>query len=148
LYALYQHDDGIEVPARCAEYFDKFSRHNDETLNEYEIREREIRTWLREVHIDMPDHVAGWIALSRAGIPNWQEPNVRALRGGTLAPDKVLATLKLLYSGDHKPERCDVKRSTQRAQKGAQACACNDYTEEWHEEAYDDEAYYEDEEVH
>ena len=34
---LYQYDDTVEAPARCAEYFEKFARRNDETLNEYEV---------------------------------------------------------------------------------------------------------------
>ena len=38
---LYQYDDTVEAPARCSEYFEKFTRKSDETLNEYEVRERE-----------------------------------------------------------------------------------------------------------
>ncbi len=37
---VYQCEYDFEAPAMCVEYFEKFSRSSDETLSEYEIRER------------------------------------------------------------------------------------------------------------
>ncbi len=119
----------MEAPARCAEYFEKFARGNDETLNEYEVRELEVRSRLRDVGVIVPDVVAGWIVLSRAGIPHWQEPNVRARCRGRITPEHVHEALKQLYGGDHRPERRDVKRAGHRAQaKGQEAYYA---TDEW-----------------
>ena len=147
---LYQYDDTVEAPARCAEYFEKFARRNDETLNEYEVREREVRTRLKDVGVIVPEIVAGWIVLSRAGIPHWQEPNVRAICRGKLTPEGVHDALKQLFGGDHKPERRDARRAVQRAgAKGGDAYAAEDWNDEdWYgDEWYDDEeAYYEDDE--
>ncbi len=58
------------------------------------MKEREVRTRLRDVGIVVPDFVAGWIALNRAGVPGWQEPNVRALCRGNLTPEKALEALR------------------------------------------------------
>ncbi len=66
---LYQYDDTVKAPAQCAEYFGKSARRNDDNLNEYEIRDREVRTRLRDVGVIVPDLVAGVSALSRAGLP-------------------------------------------------------------------------------
>ena len=74
-------------------------------MNEYESRERELRLRLKEVRIDIPDAVSGWIALSRSGIPGWQEVTVKALCGGALTADKVMQALKQLYGGDHRADR-------------------------------------------
>ena len=132
---LYQYDDTVEAPARCAEYFEKFARRNDETLNEYEVREREVRTRLRDVGVIVPELVAGWIVLSRAGIPQWQEPNVRAICRGKLTPEGVHDALKQLFGGDHKPERRDARRAGHRAQtKGGEAYAAEDWDDEWYAE--------------
>ena len=44
LERLYRYDDSVEAPIRCQEYFEKFCRKPDETLNEYESRERVAHT--------------------------------------------------------------------------------------------------------
>ena len=147
---LYRYDDSVEAPLRCKEYFEKFSRRPDETLNEYESRERELRLRLKEVCIEIPDAVSGWIALSRSGIPAWQEVTVKSLCGGSLTADKVMQALKQLYGGDHRAERKDTRRSAQRAgAKPVESYFADDYEEDeaLYEECDDywyDEAYYED----
>ena len=141
---LYRYDDSVEAPLRCKEYFEKFSRKPDETLNEYESRERELRLRLKEVRIDIPDAVSGWIALSRSGIPAWQEVTVKALCGGALTADKVMQALKQLYGGDHRADRKDTRRSAHRAgSKPTEAYFADDYDYE-----HDDEAYYEEDDWH
>ncbi len=57
---LYRYDDSVETPL-SKEYFEKFSRRPDETLNEYESRERGLRLRLKEVRIEIPDAISGWI---------------------------------------------------------------------------------------
>ena len=128
---LYRYDDSVEAPLRCKEYFEKFSRRPDETLNEYESRERELRLRLKEVRIEIPDAVSGWIALSRSGIPAWQEVTVKSLCGGSLTADKVMQALKQLYGGDHRAERKDTRRSAQRAgAKPMDSYFADDYEDE------------------
>ncbi len=87
-------------------------------------------------------------SLSRAGIPHRQEPNVRALCGGRLSPEKALEALKQLYGEDHRPERRDVKRAGHRAQakvKTYYACGAAEWEDDWYDE-YEEDAYYEDDE--
>ena len=112
---LHRYDDSVEAPMRCTDYFEKFARKPGETINEFQVRERDMRHRLSEVGIDLPEAVSGWIVLSRSGIPAWQEPQVRALCGGTLTPDRVFESLKQLYGGDHQAERRDARRAAGRA---------------------------------
>ncbi len=69
---------------------------------------------------------------------------MKALCGGTLAPDRVMAALKQLYGGDHKPERHGVHRSSYTAKKNDNYAA-EDFEEDWCEEAFEEESCYEEE---
>ena len=79
---FYQYDETVEGPQRCEEYFERFHRKAGETLNEYELREREHRKKLKEIGIEIPEYLAGWVCLSRAGIPKFQEPLVKSMLHG------------------------------------------------------------------
>lgn len=62
---LYRYDYQVEGPLQCEEYFEKFPQLSLETLQEYELRERDVRERLRDVGSVIPDEVSGWVALSR-----------------------------------------------------------------------------------
>ncbi len=76
--------------------------------------------------------------------PHWQEPSAKALCGGAFALDRAMAALKQLHGGDQKPERRDAKWSAYRANKSDKYTA-EDFEEDWCEEAFEEEAYYEEE---
>lgn len=91
---FYRYDQQAEGPLRCEEYFEKSQRLPNDTVNEYEMRERDLRSRLNDLGIIIPDDVSGWIARSRTAISHYQEPTVRSLCGGKLSPGTVFKALK------------------------------------------------------
>ena len=67
---------------------------------------------LREVNIEIPDLLAGWHMLSRAGVPKWTHLQVKSLCGGTLSYVKVSQALLKMFGGDHKPNLKDLFRAS------------------------------------
>lgn len=113
----YRYDNQMQGPVRCEECVEKFQRPPGETLNGYGVRERDSRERLKDAGILSPDEESAWVVLSRPGIPHYQEPNVRALCGGKLSPEKVVKALKESYGGDYRPEKRDVSRAHGRAHR-------------------------------
>ena len=63
---------------------------------------------------------------------------MKSLCGGSLTLDKVMQALKQLYGGDHRAERKDQRRATQRAgAKPTETYFGEDFVEEY--EYYDEE---------
>ena len=65
---LFQFEDDVEIPARCEEFFQEFSRQKGEEMQAFLIRHGTAMKKLREVNIEIPDLLAGWQMLSRAGL--------------------------------------------------------------------------------
>ena len=75
---LYRYEPEVEMPSRCEDFFNTFCREAGETLNTYIARRARARTRLNEAGVPLPDKLAGWHLMSRAAIPRWQEPTLRA----------------------------------------------------------------------
>eukprot|EP00959_Pyramimonas_sp_CCMP1952_P336155 7038916-Pyramimonas_sp.AAC.1 len=79
LDVLYRYTQEVELPGRCDGFFGEFARQPKETLNAYVLRHGKELTKLREAGLELPDLLAGWHMMTRAAIPQWQVPNLKAL---------------------------------------------------------------------
>ena len=84
LDSLFQHEDLIEVPSRCGEFFSEFGRLKGEELQAYLIRHHTMLKRMKEVNVDIPPLLSGWHLLTRAGIPRWTHLQVKSMCGGDL----------------------------------------------------------------
>ena len=74
LDALFQHEEEIELPERCQEFFEQFQRERQEELQQYLVRHQTMLKKLKDLQVDVPPLLAGWHLLMRAGIPRWTHP--------------------------------------------------------------------------
>ena len=109
---LYQFEEDVELPSRCEEFFQDFSPLKGEEMQAYLIRHATLRKKMLEVKVEVPDLLAGWHLLSRAGAPKWTHLQVKTLCGGVLSYTKVAQALLKMFGGDHKPNAKDLFRST------------------------------------
>lgn len=118
LDGLYQYEDVVEVPNRCEEFFQDFSRTKGEEMQAYLIRHATMMKKMKEIHVEIPELLAGWHLLTRAGVPKWTHVQVKALCGGDLKYDKVNKALGCLeLTIDQTPKiffELDVKRTSMR----------------------------------
>ena len=110
LDGLYQYEDLIEVPSRCEEFFQEFGRLKNEDLQAYIVRHGTIMRKMREVNVAIPDLLAGWHLLTRAGVPKWTHVQVKSMCGGELEYGKVGQALVRMFGGDSKPNPKDLAR--------------------------------------
>ena len=57
---LYQHEDEVELPERCQEFFEQFQREKGEELQVYIVRHQTMLRKLKELHVEVPPLLAGW----------------------------------------------------------------------------------------
>ena len=145
---LYQYEEDVELPSRCEEFFQEFSRMKGEEMQAYLIRHATLRKKMLEVKVEVPDLLAGWHLLSRAGVPKWTHLQVKSLCGGVLSYQKVAQALLKMFGGDHKPNAKDLFRGSGGHEN---AYAVDDYEEaylydeadDYHDDFWwDDDVYY------
>ena len=108
---LYQYENDVELPGRCEEFFQEFSRLKGEELQAYLIRHATMHKKMSEVGVALPDLLAGWHLITRAGIPKWTHIQVKSLCGGELQYQRVAQALMKMFGGDHKPNVRDLFRA-------------------------------------
>ena len=135
---LYQYEDDVELPARCEEFFQEFSRNKGEEMQMYIIRHATLRKKMKEAGVDVPDLLAGWHLMARAGVPRWTHLQVKSLCNGQLTYQKVSQALMKMFGGDHKPNMRDLQKTTAAADNNYyadvsedQAFYYDDTPEEW-----------------
>ena len=139
---LFQHEEEVELPERCQEFFEQFSRGKNEELQAYIVRHQSLLKKLKELQVEVPPLLAGWHMLSRAGVPRWTHPQVKALCGGDLNVKSVAKAMTRMFGGDSKPNAKDtVFRSTR------DDLHYLDHYEYFHDEDDAQEVYYHNEEV-
>ena len=104
---LYQHEEEVELPERCQEFFEQFSREKGEELQAYIVRHQSMLRKLKELQVEVPPLLAGWHLLSRSGVPRWTHPQVKAMCNGTLNVKSVSQALVRMFGGDSKPNARD-----------------------------------------
>ena len=104
---LYQHEEEVELPERCQEFFEQFSREKGEELQVYIVRHQSMLRKLKELQVEVPPLLAGWHLLSRSGVPRWTHPQVKAMCNGTLNVKSVSQPLVRMFGGDSKPNARD-----------------------------------------
>ena len=132
LDSIYQYQHEVELPARCDEFFTEFSRLKNEEMQAYLVRHRTMMTKMNEVKVQLPNLLAGWHLMTRAGVPKGTHVQIKALCQGELEYEKVQKALMKMFGGDHKPNTKDLRTSGKEE---------TFYEEEW--EVYDDEEAYE-----
>ena len=70
LDGLYQYEDVVDVPNRCEEFFQNFSRTKGEEMQAYLIRRATMMKKMKEIKVEIPEQLAEWHPLTRAGVPN------------------------------------------------------------------------------
>ena len=123
---LYQYEEDVEPPSHCEEFFQEFSRMKGEETQACLIRHATLRKKMLEVKVEVPDLLAGWHLLARAGVPKWTHLQVKSLCGGVLSYQKVAQALLKMFGGDHKPNAKDLFRGSGRHEN---AYAVDDYEE-------------------
>ena len=86
LDVLFQHEEEVELPERCQEFFEQFSPDKGQELQPYLVRHQTLLKKLKDLKAEIPPALAGWHALTRAG---WKHPQVKALCGGDLNVQNV-----------------------------------------------------------
>ncbi|CAK0792453.1 unnamed protein product [Prorocentrum cordatum] len=142
LDVLYRYTQEVELPGRCDGFFGEFARQPKETLNAYVLRHGKELTKLREAGLELPDLLAGWHMMTRAAIPQWQVPNLKALCNNRLTVQVVTESLKTMFGGDSVAHKKDIDR-VRSTYHGRVSREEGYWMEDYYEE--DDEAYYEDE---
>ena len=139
---LFQHEEEVELPERCQEFFEQFSRGKNEELQAYIVRHQSLLKKLKELQVDVPPLLAGWHMLSRAGVPRWTHPQVKALCGGDLNVKSVAKAMTRMFGGDSKPNAKDTVFRNSRDD-----LHYLDHYEYFHDEDDTQEVYYHNEEV-
>ena len=154
LDALYQYEDLVEVPNRCEEFFQEFSRTKGEEMQGYLIRHATMMKKMKEVKVEIPKLLAGWHLMTRAGVPKWTHVQIKALCGGDLEYTKVSNALMRMFGADHKPNPKDLSRVGREENfygEGVEDEAFyeleEDFGADWDESYYDDEEIYYDEDA-
>ena len=116
-------------------FFEQFKREKGEELQAYIVRQQTMLRKLKELQVEVPPLLAGWHMLSRAGVPRWTHPQIKALCGGELNVKGVAKAMTRMFGGDSKPNLKDS------ALRGADINMAETYK---HYYEYDDvdEAYY------
>ena len=104
---LFQHEEEVELPERCQEFFEKFARERGEELQAYLVRHQSMLRKLKELAVDIPPLLAGWHLLQRSGVPRWTHVQVKAMCNGDMSVDKVSKALIRMFGGDSKPNAKD-----------------------------------------
>ena len=110
LDGLYQYEELVEVPSRCEEFFQDFSRNKGEDMQSYLVRHMTMMKRMKEVKVEIPKLLAGWHLLTRSGVPKWTHVQVKSMCGGELDYDKVSLALMRMFGGDHRPNPKDLNR--------------------------------------
>ena len=138
------YNNRVEQPRSFEKFFYQVSRRPGQTLMSYCSEHREHQREVENHGIKLPDKIAGWLLLRRAGLSQKQRQLVLSQTSSTLAEEKVEQALYYLFGQDYRgkissPEgygKGDRHRSfPHRWQKRGQAYAA------------DDEEYYEDDEL-
>ena len=108
LDVLFQHEEEVELPERCQEFFEQFSRDKGEELQAYLVRHQTLMRKLKDLKVEIPPLLAGWHMLTRPGIPRWTHPQVKALCGGDLNVQSVAKAMTRMFGGDSKPNSKDT----------------------------------------
>ena len=104
---LFQHEEEVELPERCQEFFEQFAREKNEELQAYIVRHQTMLRKLKELKVEVPPLLAGWHMLSRAGVPRWTHPQIKALCGGELNMKNVAKAMTRMFGGDSRPNMKD-----------------------------------------
>ena len=110
LDSLFQYEELVEVPSRCEEFFQEFSRNKGEDMQSYLVRHMTMMKRMKEIKVEIPKLLAGWHLLTRAGVPKWTHVQVKSMCGGELDYDKVSLALMRMFGGDHRPNPKDLNR--------------------------------------
>lgn len=70
LDGLYQYEDVVDVPNRCEEFFQDFSRTKGEEMQAYLTRHATMMKKMKEIKVEIPEILAEWHLMTRAGVRN------------------------------------------------------------------------------
>ena len=152
LDGLYQYEELVEVPSRCEEFFQEFSRNEGEDMQSYLVRHMTMMKRMKEIKVEILKLLAGWHLLTLAGVPKWTHVQVKSMCGGELDYDKVSLALMRMFGGDHRPNPKDLNRHGREEafyedEQAEDDCYYEDETyDDWfgdgHEYGYNDEECY------
>ena len=102
----FKYDDQVEMPRAFERFFYGTSRRDGQTLLNYVAAHREALTEVEKHGIKLPDNVAGWVLLRRAGLTTEQKQLVQG-RAPDFAQKAVTEALYFLLGQDFKGKAND-----------------------------------------
>ena len=97
----FKYDDQVEMPRAFEKFFYGVSRRDGQTLLNYVADHREALTEVEKHGVQIPDKVAGWILLRRAGLSTEQKQMIQG-RASELTQSSVTESLYFLLGQDYK----------------------------------------------
>lgn len=102
LDAQWQYDEKIEMPEAFETYFYKTMREPGQTMLEYVTNASQNLRELKKYKIELPDEVAGWLLMRRAGLSREQTQLTQTTVGTTTTVEAVEKALYLILGQNHK----------------------------------------------
>lgn len=136
---LYQYDDTVEILSSAKSCSRSSAAATTRRSTTYILRHQHMMANMREVHLPVPEAMAGWHLLTLSAIPKWLEPTVRAAISHQLTVHAATERLKMMFGADSLPNPKDIAgmQKALRGTSGADALTMEDEWDEWHD-AYDD----------
>eukprot|EP00435_Cladocopium_sp_Y103_P062950 s2481_g24.t1 len=104
----FKYDDQVEMPRAFEKFFYGVSRKDGQTLINYVADHREALMEVEKHGVKIPDKVAGWIMLRRAGLTMEQKQMIQG-RASDLTQTAVTEALYFLLGQDYKGRAPDNK---------------------------------------
>ena len=102
----FKYDDQVEMPKAFEKFFYGTSRREGQTLLNYVAEHREAMAELEKHGISLPDKVAGWVLLRRAGLSTEQKQLIQG-RAPDFAQKAVPEAMYFLLGQDYKGKSMD-----------------------------------------
>ena len=103
---MFKYDDQVEMPRAFEKFFYGTSRREGQTLLNYVAEHREALAELEKHGISLPDKVAGWVLLRRAGLSQEQKQLIQG-RAPDYAQKAVTEAMYFLLGQDYKGKNAD-----------------------------------------
>ena len=106
----FKYDDQVEMPRAFEAFFYKTSRRDGQTLINYVADHREALQELEKHGVVIPDEVAGWLLLRRAGLSFEQKQMIQG-RASDFQSTSVIEALYFLFGQDYKGKSAESRSS-------------------------------------
>ncbi len=129
--ATYKYDTRTEMPTEFENFFMKLGRKPRETLLDYTTRFTVTHRKIKGHGVVLPDEVAGWMMMRKAGLSKSETTAILSQVGKDLMPETVEHALKLTLGLDNAPSSKADVRYVEEAYDPDETYYAEDYYEEY-----------------